>query len=279
MRTDEHCSARKEMNMDSSTPKESRYFGAVAGTYDRLQPIIAGRSYGEALGIIVDLIPYDSDDTFEFVELGCGTGEPSMRVLQHFPLARGTCIDTEPEMLEIAKRKLASAADRADIRQADMRGCDMPPCDVVFSAKAFHHVSAGDLPLLLKRIVLALRPGGCFILYDHMPVGPQWGVKTREQSRRLYRRHIQSAIAAGQATQEEIDARWAFKKNMKAAGKDVEYRHTADEILDAMGEAGFAEVGIVWQMFADTILLGFTPDREERSAKPGASADMNRPRR
>ncbi len=75
--------------MDSRTPKESSYFATVAGTYDRLQPITAGRSYGDTLGIIVDLIPYDSSETFEFVKLGCGTAEPSI----HFRQGRGTCID------------------------------------------------------------------------------------------------------------------------------------------------------------------------------------------
>ena len=138
----------------------------------------------------------------------------------------------------------------------------LPSCEVVFSAKAFHHVPPEDLASLLARIARALRPGGCFILYDHMAVGPRWGAKVGEQSRRLYRRHVQAAIGAGKATQEEIDVRWTFKKRLKAEGQDVEYSHTGNDILKCMSEAGFAEVGIVWRMFADTILVGFTSDQD-----------------
>ena len=49
---------------------------------------------------------------------------------------------------------------------------------------------------------------------------------------------------------------------MKAAGKDVEYEHSAENMIDAMTEAGFAEVAVVWRMFADTILLAFTPAKD-----------------
>lgn len=242
--------------MSGIIPDESSYFAAVAENYDRLQPVIAGRSYGEGLAMIAELIPFDPEEAFLFVELGCGTAEPSLCVVQRFPHAAGTCIDNEQAMLEIAKRKLAG---RAKVQEADMTCCEIPPCDVVLSSKAFHHVPPNDLPALLARIRQALRPGGCFILFDHMAAGPVWDKRISELSRRMYRQHVQRAIAAGEATSEEIDARWAFKRQMKAEGKDVEYRHSEEAILDAMTEAGFAEVGIVWRMFADTILVGFVP--------------------
>jgi hypothetical protein len=44
---------------------------------------------------------------------------------------------------------------------------------------------------------------------------------------------------------------------MKAEGKDVEYYHSAEQLLEQMSQSGFAEVGIVWQYFADAILVGF----------------------
>ena len=49
---------------------------------------------------------------------------------------------------------------------------------------------------------------------------------------------------------------------MKSAGEDVEYEHSAENMIDAMSEAGFAEVAVVWRMFADTILLAFTPTKD-----------------
>jgi SAM-dependent methyltransferase len=248
------------MKMNSQLSEESRYFSAVADSYDRLQPILAGPSYSKGLDMIVQLIPFAEDDAFEFAELGCGTAEPTIRVLQHFPHARGTCIDTEPDMLALAEKKLESHEGRTRVQQADMAHFDIPICDVIFSAKAIHHVSPTDLPTVFARIVQALKPGGCFILYDGMSVGPLWGAKIGGLSRRWRDCHVRDAIAVGEATQEELDARWEFKRKMKAAGKDVEFRHTAEGILTVMAEAGFAETGIVWRMFADTILIGFTSE-------------------
>ena len=212
--------------------------------------------------MIVDLIPFNADESFEFVDLGCGTAEPTVHVLEHFRQATGTCIDSEPEMLALARRKLTLHSDRIEMREADIIHCDIPPCDVVFSAKTFHHVPLADLPELFARIAGALRPGGCFVLYDAMSVGSQWGASVRQQSSRFRRRHLQDAIVSGIATQQEIDARVEYKRAMKAAGQDVEYEHSAENMIDAMTEAGFAEVAVVWRMFADTILLAFAPAKD-----------------
>ena len=247
--------------MDSSLPEWRSYFATIADSYDRLQPVLSP-PYSRGLDMIVALIPFDPDDSFEFVELGCGTAEPTVRVLEHFRQASGTCIDSEPEMLALARQKLTPYSDRIEVREADITRCDIQPCDVVFSAKTIHHVPPADLPELFARIEDALRPGGCFILYDAMSVGPHWGASVRRQSSRFRQRHLQDAVASGIATQQEIDARVEYKRAMKAAGQDIEYEHSAENMIDAMIEAGFDEVAVVWRMFADTILLAFTPAKD-----------------
>ena len=242
--------------MDSSLPEWRSYFATIADSYDRLQPVLSP-PYSRGLDMLVDLIPFDADDAFEFVDLGCGTAEPTVRVLEHFRCATGTCIDSEPEMLSLARRKLTSYSDRIEVREADITSCDIQPCDVIFSAKTFHHLPPASLPELFARITGALRPGGCFVLYDAMSVGPRWGAGVRQHSSRFRQRHLQDAVASGIATQQEIDARVEYKRAMKAAGQDVEYEHSAENMIDAMSEAGFDEVAVVWRMFADTILPGF----------------------
>ena len=247
--------------MDSSLPEWRSYFATIADSYDRLQPVLSP-PYGKGLDMIVDLIPFDADDAFEFVDLGCGTAEPTVRVLEHFRHATGICIDSEPEMIALARRKLVSYSDRIEVREADITSCDIQACDLVFSAKTIHHVPPAGLPELFARIAAALRPGGCFALYDAMSVGLQWGASVREQSSRFRQRHLQDAVASGIATQQEIDARVEYKRAMKAAGQDVEYEHSAENMIEAMTGAGFAEVAVVWRMFADTILLAFTPAKD-----------------
>ena len=247
--------------MDSSLPEWRSYFATIADSYDRLQPVLSP-PYSRGLDMLVDLIPFNADDAFEFVDLGCGTAEPTKRVLEHFRHATGTCIDSEPEMLALARRKLTPYSGRIKVREADITSCEIQPCDVIFSAKTFHHLPPASLPELFAWIAGVLRPGGCFVLYDAMSVGPRWGTNARQQSSRFRQRHLQDAVASRVATQQEIDTRVEYKRAMKAAGEDVEYEHSAENMIDAMSEAGFAEVAVVWRMFADTILLAFTPNKE-----------------
>lgn len=234
------------------------YFAEIAASYDRVQPVLSA-PYARGTEMIDELIPFGPEDPFAFVDLGCGTAEPTARVMERFGRATGTCIDSEPEMLRLAKRKLTRYSGRYQVREADITESAIPPCDLVFSAKTFHHVHPDRLPSLIARIAAALRPGGCFILYDTMSVGPGWSDEVRQQASRFRERHVQRAIDTGRVTREEIDARRKYKRMMKAAGKDVEYEHRAEDLMRALTGAGFKEVAVVWRLFADTILLAFTP--------------------
>ena len=244
--------------MSDASAEGLNYFAEIADSYDRVQPVLSP-PYATGIEMIVDLIPFGSGEPFEFVDLGCGTAEPTARVLAQFRRSEGSCIDSEPEMLRIAKRKLTPYGDRIEVREADITRCALPPCDVVFSAKTFHHIHPAKLPALIARIAGALRPGGCFILFDTMSVGPGWTAAVRRQSTRYRERHVQRAIGSGMVTREEIDARREYKRMMKAAGKDVEYEHRAEDLIHAMTGAGFDDVAVVWRIFADTILLAFVP--------------------
>jgi len=235
------------------------YFASVAESYDRLQPIVAGPWYEAGLAMVRDMVPHESKEAFSFVELGCGTAVLTKMLLDRFPLARGRAIDGEPAMLEIARKKLAAYGDRAAVEQADILLYRPPECDAVVSSFVFHHLPPEKLPETFRRISDALRPGGCFILLDQMTVGPAWSKRVGQQGWQLVWRHTAEAIAAGLATQDEVDARFALKRKMKEEGKDVEYRHSAEQIMEGMQAAAFDEVGLVWRTFASTILMGFVP--------------------
>ena len=245
---------------ESDFDDSQAYFAAIAETYDRLQPVIAGPEYRAGLDFVLDLVPREPADAFTAVELGCGTAELTRRVLDRFPAAGCIAIDNEPAMLEIARKKLAAHGDRVEIRIAEAATAEVPDCDLLLSSFMFHHVPPDSLLAVLSRIAGALSPSGCLVILDTMRVGPRWSERVAAASRRLYQRHVAAAIAAGQTTQAEIDARWAFKRKMKAEGKDVEYRHAAEDILGFMRAAGFEEVGLVWRMLASTILVGFVPE-------------------
>jgi len=242
---------------DGSFDTDRDYFAATAQTYDRLQPIVAGPAYRAGLDFMLALVPHEADNEFVFVELGCGTASLTQAVLARFPMSTAVAIDSEPAMLEMTRRKLIPYGERVEVREADAAACDLPSCNVVLSSFMLHHVPPDGMPPLFSRIASVLSPGGCFIALDTMRLGPAWSDSISAQSRRIYERHVAAAIAAGLATQAEIDSRWALKRSMKEAGKDVEYSHRAEDIVAQMAEAGFCEAGIVWRQFASTVLTAF----------------------
>ena len=245
--------------MGDSSEGNFSYFAEIAASYDRVQSVLSP-PYERGLEMIVELIPFEPDDPFEFVDLGCGTAEPTARVLERFGKATGTCLDSEPEMLRIAKRKLVPYSGRYEVREADITDCAIPRCDLVFSAKTFHHVHPDRLPPLLTTDRRA-RCGPAVVSSCTIRClsGLAWSAAVRQQASRFRERHVQRAIDSGRVTREEIDARREYKRMMKAAGKDVEYEHRAEDLIDAMTVTGFGEVAVAWRLFADTILLAFVP--------------------
>ncbi|UCC69226.1 MAG: hypothetical protein JSV79_04735 [Armatimonadota bacterium] len=55
------------MTGDTHFDADRDYFAAIADSYDRLQPIIAGPSYREGLAFLLELVPHEPDEAFTFV--------------------------------------------------------------------------------------------------------------------------------------------------------------------------------------------------------------------
>ncbi|MFE3430625.1 methyltransferase [Streptomyces sp. NPDC059171] len=113
------------------------------------------------------------DDVRHIVDLGSGTGTGTFALLEQFPTARVTAVDSSPAMLE----RLASAArdrglgDRVRTLEADA-GAGLPGvvgADLVWASASLHHLD--DPGTALAGIRAALRPGGLLAVaeVDGMP--------------------------------------------------------------------------------------------------------------
>ena len=56
--------------------------------------------------MMAELLPFESEDSFTFVDLGAGTGAASRVVLEHFPNARGVLADYSAQMIEEGRKQL-----------------------------------------------------------------------------------------------------------------------------------------------------------------------------
>jgi tRNA threonylcarbamoyl adenosine modification protein (Sua5/YciO/YrdC/YwlC family) len=98
------------------------------------------------------------------LDLGTGTGETAVRLLERHPGARLVGIDEDEEMLSAAAARLGKAAEL----HAQLLQDPLPPgpFDLAASALAVHHLDGPAKADLFRRLRDVLRPGGRFVLAD-----------------------------------------------------------------------------------------------------------------
>ncbi len=120
-------------------------------SYDTLQDELVRASRGRPAQRILDL--------------GTGTGETALRLLQAHHGSRLTGVDTSAAMLAAARGRLP--AERVELRLGRLED-PLPdgPFDLVASALCVHHLDARAKRDLFARVLAVLAPGGRFVLAD-----------------------------------------------------------------------------------------------------------------
>ena len=104
------------------------------------------------------------------VELGIGTAALASRCLDAIPHAALVGIDADPEILEVARGRLAGARVPPVLTTGNFLEQDLPPSDAVVASLALHHVpEAAAKVALYRRIRNALREGGLLVSADCFP--------------------------------------------------------------------------------------------------------------
>lgn len=123
--------------------------------------------YQEMQDIIVSLLSFKKNTPIKVLDLGIGTGNLSLKLLQRFPRAKIIGIDKDEEMLKVASKKLGRLASKVELIKGSFS--DFPPkekYDAVISLLSIHHLTDSQKRRLLKRIYQALKPRGIFINGD-----------------------------------------------------------------------------------------------------------------
>jgi tRNA (cmo5U34)-methyltransferase len=105
------------------------------------------------------------------LDIGCGAGNYSLKLMQHLPLRSITLIDLSRAMLDRALQRI-EAADASIVAtpvQTDIREVTLPPesFDVAVAAAALHHLRAdADWSKVFEAVYRSLKPGGSFWIWD-----------------------------------------------------------------------------------------------------------------
>lgn len=96
------------------------------------------------------------------LDAGCGSGRVTAELLKAFPRARVTAVDASQNMVDEARKTLATFTDRVAVERMDLLDLAAEQSfDVVFSTAVFHWIK--DHQKLFNNLFRSLRPGGLLL--------------------------------------------------------------------------------------------------------------------
>lgn len=211
--------------------------------------------------------------SFVAVDLACGPGSLSRRLLARFPEARTVAVDMDPVMLALGRGALGTMDGRlrwvdADLADAGwMAALGETRVDAVLSSTALHWLWPNTLTRLYRDLAGLLRPGGLFLNGDNLAYGPASPTFVRLSERALAAQWTDDAFAArGIETAEQWWAALAADEPGLApllAERDELYARKRRQQtppgygvhVAALRDAGFHEVGTIWQTLSNRVMM------------------------
>ncbi len=206
---------------------------------------------------------------FTALDVGCGPGSLTARLLQRFPRARCVAVDFDPVVLQVGRGALRRLHRRTRWVDADLRSQDWKDqlprrrFDAALSTTALHWLRPSDLRRTYRDLGKLLRPGGVFLNGDHLP----WPEK-QQALRRLAERVRRSRYGALNSEWSGWERWWkALEREPTLKGLFAERaarlaehpHHTQQLSIDfherALREAGFRTVAVIWQRLENRVLL------------------------
>jgi SAM-dependent methyltransferase len=222
----------------------STHLGIALPEYDRrIRSFIP--FYGEMLDAAAGVLRIVPSLEPTIVDLGIGTGALAACCLAIIPRARIVGLDADPEILALARRRLARRArGRLMLQHANFLDADIPRCEAIVASLALHHIPTKPAKLrFYRRAFAALRPTGLLLSADcHTGSSPRIDAELRRQ----WRNHLLDSYPSRRAD--------GF---LRAWAREDFYFPLEDE-RRMLEEAGFA-VDIVWRRAMFAVLAATRP--------------------
>jgi tRNA (cmo5U34)-methyltransferase len=120
--------------------------------------------HGEMLEALVGSIPFPGDQPIHILELGCGTGMATSKIMERYPHAHVKCIDMSPDMLDLAKKKLETFPDIEFILADYAKFKFKEKCDAVVSFLSLMYLADDRTRRsVFQKAYDVLIPGGAFV--------------------------------------------------------------------------------------------------------------------
>lgn len=214
-----------------------QHFDKVAENYDK-EIYKTFPRYDEMVEALINAIPTNMESP-KVLDLGCGTGNITKKLLEVFPNAKVTCLDISDKMIEASKEKLY----KYDIEYVlgDFTIIDIiDNYDVIISSLALHHIKTDEEKLeMYKCIFNALNDGGVFYNADVVKSDSPYNTELNE---RKYIEYMQSK----KATNKEIE-------DFKNRRNDNDSPITLFKHFNLLEEVGFSHIDVIWKYYGNAV--------------------------
>lgn len=153
-----------------------------------------------AYNLMFKALAYWMPEKFVALDIACGPGAISSRLLAHFPQAHCIGIDFDPILLAIGRQTLGDGGGRMTWIEADLRDpawlghLSVETVDAVVSSTALHWLASDELMGLYARLGRLVRLGGILLNADEMrPASPRLWPFFHDWSRRAWQDSFASA--------------------------------------------------------------------------------------
>lgn len=245
-------------------PSDQQKCYALIDRWDKIHGILDSRRL-ERFELMMDLIEATMPRRFVALDLGAGPGPLSKRILERFPGATVIAMDHNPAQTRIGQLALERFGGRSRWVTGDLRRLarkehlPVRRMDAVVTSQTFHDIGSGSLRDVCRTLGARLGPKGILLNSDWLP----WD-KSRSNLGRVHERVDEIRKRGGRQPDRlhfhrEYMKWWDSAKRIGslrevfsmvdplAYDKKAARVTTIEAHLKALRDAGFRDVGVVWQ--------------------------------
>ncbi|NEA51437.1 class I SAM-dependent methyltransferase [Streptomyces sp. SID10815] len=221
----------------------------------------------DRFSVMLDMVEALVGTAPRVLDLACGTGTITARLLARLPEATSTGVDLDPALLAIA-RGTFEGDERVSFVTADLKDPDWTAklphgsYDAVLTATALHWLHSEPLAALYGSVAGIVRDGGVFMNADHMIDDTTPRINAAERAQRHARMdQAKQGDALDWAEWWQLAAQDPVLAGPTARRFEIYGEHADGDMPSAawharvLREKGFAEARPVWRSPSDTLLL------------------------
>lgn len=224
------------MTSDKSSVEEIRQrFDAEVAVYSNLETgQVATVDAPLTLSLVAEAAAVTTPHAKELLDVGCGGGNYTLKLLQRLPNLNVTLVDLSQQMLDCAVSRIRpQTSGSVTAIHSDMRELDLGKqrFDVIVASAVLHHLRADDeWQSVFRKFFAALKPRGSFWIFDlvESPIPEIQAIHWRR-----YGEYLTSV--GGESYREELFTRILREDTPRSVAFQ----------LDLLREVGFQEVEIL----------------------------------